>query len=325
MDKKMENRCSMNDNKNESLSQQYGGVHSSGWVDLLPSSWVPYVQLARLSPPAALFLIYLPHFFGIIHAARMERHDLSDVLRSCILLLGGSLFYSNAAHAWNDLIDAPIDKRVARTKNRPIVRGDITMTAAFVFALSQALCAACFLSFLPRCTAISTIPSIIGATYYPWAKLHTHFPQLILGFCLSWGAVVGASTLGIEKPWTETPVICLIAALILWITIYDTIYAYQDITDDEKVGVKSTAVLFKESTKSMLWFLLILKGGFLVGYGGLTEAGVGYYVIAFGGSVLSLGAMIASVDLKDQASCWWWFSVGFWFTGGSLAFGLIFG
>lgn len=328
----------------ESLSQQYGGIHAGSWVDLLPRSWVPYVQLARLSPPAALFLIYLPHLYGAMHAAKIAAKspnapggtngggtngsgtvgNTHDTLRACALLLGGSFFYSNAAHAWNDLIDAPVDRKVARTKNRPIARGDITPRAAFLFTASQALSAASFLLFLPKTTALATIPSIVGATYYPWAKLHTYFPQLVLGACLAWGTVVGASTLGMEEPWADGAVLCLVTALVLWTSIYDTIYAYQDIVDDEKVGVKSTAVLFKEHTKTLLWFLLALKGVFLIWYGSLTGVGIGYYIITFGGCMSSLGTMIAYVKLKDQASCWWWFSIGFWFTGAAIALGLLF-
>ncbi|KAI1203610.1 prenyltransferase [Nemania serpens] len=310
--------------KSKSLSQQYGGFHSGYWVDLLPSAWVPFIQLARLSPPAALFLIYLPHLYGAMHAAKVSSKDTHEVLRALGFLLGGSLFYSNAAHAWNDLIDAPIDKQVARTKNRPIARGDISPQAAIVFILSQAIGAAAFLFFLPWSTTLSVLPSIVVATYYPWAKLHTYFPQVILGACLAWGAIVGASTLGIEAPWEDRPSICLVVALTLWTIIYDTIYAYQDIKDDMEIGVKSTAVLFKKYTKIFLWFLLLLLGFFLVAYGQLTSAGYGYYLLTLGGSVSSLGAMISQIDLEDQAGCWWWFSTGFWFTGVSIAFGLVF-
>ncbi|KAI1385782.1 UbiA prenyltransferase [Hypoxylon trugodes] len=306
------------------LSQQYGGVHSAKWVDLFPRPWIPYIQLVRLSPPIAPLVIYLPHFCGAMHAARIKGLATSEVLHTCLLLLGGSLFYSNAAHIWNDLIDAPIDRRVARTKTRPIARGDITPKQAFIFAVSQALCAFAFLLFLPRAVATSTIPSIIGAIYYPWAKLHSYFPQFLLGAVLAWGAVVGASTLGIEKPWTDAPTMCLVMALALWNSILDTIYTYQDIADDERVGIKNLAILFKENTKSLLWFLFALDGGFLIVYGVLIRAGSRYYLITAVGCISSLAVMIAKVDLQGQASCWRWFSIGFWSPGAFLSLGLLF-
>lgn len=124
---------------NKALSQNYGGIHVRRWVDLLPSSWIPYIQLARIDPPAALCLIYFLHLFGILHAANRNRLSINAVLKLSALLLGGSFFFSNAAHAWNDLIDAPIDRQISRTKNRPIVRGAISPRGAFVFTATQAV------------------------------------------------------------------------------------------------------------------------------------------------------------------------------------------
>src|SRR4051794_37399684 len=109
------NSIAMQDMK-DGLSRQYGGVHAGGWVNFLPSSWVPYVQLSRLSPPAGFFLIYFPHFFGVMHAAKVHDISVFEATRVCLLLLAGSFFCNNASHAWNDLVDAPIDKMIARTK-----------------------------------------------------------------------------------------------------------------------------------------------------------------------------------------------------------------
>ncbi|KAI1139193.1 prenyltransferase [Hypoxylon sp. FL0543] len=307
------------------LSQQYGGTHSGGWVNLLPASWVPYVQLARLSPPAALFLIYFPHVFGILHAANVHQRPPIEVVRTAALLLGGSFFFSNAAHAWNDLVDAPIDKQVSRTRKRPIPRGDISWRQALVFTAVQAIGAASFLLFFPPATAIVTIPTIVGTTYYPWAKRHTYFPQVVLGFCLSWGIMVGSSATGIEKPWADPAALSLLLASILWTMIYDTIYAYQDIEDDVKIGVRSTAVLFGSYTKCLLWVLISLLGACLLLYGEMAQMGATYYVVTIGGCLSSLSAMVANVELKNDASCWWWFSCGFWFTGISITVGLLAG
>lgn len=316
-----------NDTPKESLSQHYGGVHAGGWVDFLPSSWIPYIQLARLSPPAALFLIYFPHFFGLLHAANTHRDSVADVdvIRTSLLLFGGSFFFSNAAHGWNDLIDAPIDRLIARTRNRPIARGAISPRAAFIFTASQACGAASFLLFFPNTTAvfISTIPTIIGTTYYPWSKRHTYFPQVLLGFCLAWGIMVGCSALGINEPWKDVSTVCLLLASIIWTVIYDTIYASQDYSDDIEVGVKSIAVLFSNRTKILLWVLLACMVALLISFGILADMGPQYFVISVGGCVCSLGSMIANVELKSQSSCWWWFSIGFWFTGGSIALGLL--
>ncbi|KAI1398497.1 UbiA prenyltransferase [Hypoxylon fuscum] len=323
--------------QNNALAQQYGGGHAGGWVGRLPSSWVPYVQLARLSPPAALFLIYFPHFFGIILAAIIQRSPVSQVLRIGLIMFGGSFFFSNAAHGWNDLIDAPIDKAIARTSKRPIPRGAITPRAAFIFTATQAIGAAAFLLLMPSGSAIYAIPNIIGTWYYPWAKRHTNFAQLVLGFCLAWGIIMGSCAMGL-KPftggpfggaggkqifWAEPSTASLFLASILWTVIYDSIYAHQDVKDDIKVGLKSIAVLFMDHTKPLLWLLLGCMVALLYTCGNLLNMSIPFYVIAGGGCLLSLGAMIANVELKDSASCWWWFRYGFWLAGGAIAGGLV--
>lgn len=308
----------------EPLSTQYGGIHAHGWVSRLPPSWIPYVQLSRLSPPAALLLIWFPHLFGALHAAIQLNLSYWELSRVSLLLLGGSAFYSNAAHAWNDLIDAPIDRRVSRTKKRPIVRGAITPRAAFIFTITQAIGAAAFLPCFTQDTLYATIPSICAATYYPYAKRHTHFAQFVLGFALSWGTMVGCAAAGLQRPWTDPSAIALTAAFSLWAVIYDTIYAYQDIMDDLQIGVKSLAILFGSRTKELLLVVLTVMGALLLVYGRLAGLGFLFHFIALGGCLANLGTMIVSVSLKDGSNCWWWFSTGNLYTGMAVAAGLFF-
>ncbi len=320
--------------RSTSLAHQYGGNYKSGW---LPDSWLPYVQLARLSPPAGLFLIYFPHLFGTLHAAILQQTPLSVVFQRSSLMFGGSFFVSNAIHIWNDLIDAPLDALVERTRNRPIPRGAVSPFAATVFTATQAIGAVMFLPYLPSPTlesALYAMPSILGWTYYPWAKRHTNFPQFVLGFCLAWGVVMGSLAIGLQpfamgvfgaepKPRVEYSTLCLFLASIIWTMIYDTIYAHQDLQDDLKAGIKSLAVLYRDQTKSLLWQLLALMTTLLLMCGWLSQMSVMYYLIAVGGESISLGSMIARVDLKSTESCWWWFGNGFWFTGGAIGGGLV--
>ncbi len=305
------------------LSTQYGGGHIGSWVGYLPESWVPYVQLARLSPPAGLFLIYFPHIFGVVNSAIVQRSPNTDVFYTCVLLLGGSFFFSNAAHSWNDLIDAPFDRQVTRTRKRPIARGAISSRGAFVFTVSQALCASVFLLILPPGTALNTAPNMIGTAYYPWAKRHTNMAQMVLGLCLAWGVIVGASATGVD-PWSSSSTLSLFLACISWTGIYDTIYAHQDLQDDVKVGLKSFAVLFRERAKLLLWFLLGCMAAALFACGYFGGMGRQYYIVAPGGCLVSIGVMIGSVDLGSSSSCWWWFRYGFWLPAWSILVGLIF-
>jgi 4-hydroxybenzoate polyprenyltransferase len=317
----------------ESLARQYGGNQKTGWVSRLPKSWLPLIQLARLDPPAGLCLVYFPHLFGALHAASLQRNPPEHIVRASVVLLSGSFFFSNAAHIWNDVIDAPLDLLVKRTSKRPIPRKAISRGAATLFTITQAIGAAIVLKWLPYPEGpLYTLPSIISSTYYPWAKRHTNYPQLVLGFCLSWGIFVGSLTMD-HRAFSdrndlllEASMLCLFLACILWTTIYDTIYAYQDVEDDIKAGIGSVAVAYhgrSHQTKRFLWLLLAIMVALLIAYGRLTARSFWFYLITVGGAFSSLGLMIACVDLKKSSSCWWWFGNGFWYAGGSIAGGLM--
>ncbi|RJE27105.1 UbiA prenyltransferase family [Aspergillus sclerotialis] len=321
-----------NKNPTESLAYQYGGDHKPASLGILPDSWHPYIQLSRLFPPAGLFLIYFPHLFGVLHAAIRTQAPPLTVLHASIVLLGGSFFFSNAAHTWNDLIDAKLDAKVERTSRRPIPRGAVTPQAAFFFALTQGLLAAWFLAGFP--TSFTTgflyaLPNVLATLYYPWAKRHTNMPQLVLGVCLAWGIVMGELALGVrtytymhilEVDWA---VVYLFLAAVLWTVIYDTLYAHQDLQADIRVGIKSLAVLFRGRTKRLLWPLLVAMTGMLLMCGWASGLGVVYYVVAVIGAVGSLCMMILMVDLRSTQNCWWWFSKGFWLVGAAISGGLL--
>lgn len=362
------------------LAQQYGGGHAPGWVDHLPARLVPWVELCRLSPPAALFLVYLPNVFGVLHAVTAQRAGGSlvggsststtnangsttfdgssssssfgsnnsttltpsaDILRACIVLFVGSFFGSNAAHAWNDLVDAPLDAKVARTRDRPIPRGAISPRAAGLFALSQVLCLLAVLWVgLPgpqgRNAVAAALPAMLATAYYPFAKRHSDLPQLILGFCLTWAIMVGSSSVAPSSssspsPWTDPSTLALLAAAVLWVVIFDTIYAHQDVADDVRAGIGSAAVLLLRLRRTRagplvgrlpLWGLLGAMTVGLAASGYLAGMGAPYYLLAVGGPALSVGAMVARVDLDDPKDCWDWFSQGFWATGLAVVAGL---
>ena len=274
-----------------------------------------------------LCLICFPHLFGILLAATIQESPLIYTVQQGTVILCASFFVSNAIHIWNDLIDAPLDRLVERTRFRPIPRGAVSPFSALIFTLTQALGAMLFLPLMP-CNFLSAslyaFPGIIGWTYYPWAKRHTNFPQLVVGFCLGWGVVMGSLAVGIETFNTSVglSVLCLSLASMLWTAINDAIYAHQDREEDIKVGIKSMAVLYGERTKPILYQLLTLMFLLLLACGWLGQLLIPYFTIAVGGATISLGLMIARVDLNSTQSCWWWFSNGFWYVGGSITGGL---
>lgn len=304
--------------------KRFDGVTMGAWVHRLPSSWIPYVQLARLSPPVPLLLIFFPHLFGVAHAAVVHRTPLPGILRVSAVLFGGSVFFSNAIHGWNDLVDAPIDAQIPRTQNRPIPRGAISPRGAFIFTASQALAAVCFFFLLPVETAWCSVPAILANYYYPYSKRHTNLPQVVLGVALQWAVILGSTAMGVGSAWTDKSVLCLFFGSLLWTVIYDTVYGFQDYEQDIKLGVGSTAVLFgKSEGKLILWLLsnsvvaLLLASGYLAGMSFV------YFAAAVGGSFASLNLMMALVDLKSPESCSWWFAYGFWGPAVSISAGLL--
>ena len=312
-----------------SKEQRVEPVHktpSKGWISYLPFSLVPYVELARLVSPAPVFLIYFPHLFGTLHAASLLGSERSQVLQTNLTLFLGSLFYSNAAHIWNDLIDAPLDRCVTRTAHRPIPRGAVSRSAAAMFAATQSLAAAAFLLRIPPACALFALPAIVGAGLYPYAKRVTYYPQVVLGLILAWGIVMGEVAMGLDpfqSPKITASIGCLFLASTMWTIIYDMIYAHQDLDDDIKAGIKSMAVLYQQSAKNLLWIVLAAISCLLTAGGVLSGLSPVYFVSSVAGTVVSLGLMIQKVELKQPESCMWWFGNGFWSAGGAMAIGLL--
>ncbi|OCT52470.1 prenyltransferase [Cladophialophora carrionii] len=328
----------------DSLAHQYGGNSTSSWVARLPASWVPYVQLARLNPPAGLFLIYIPHVFGLLLAGVRLHTPPADLIHPAATLLVGSFFVSNAIHIWNDLIDAPLDALVERTKNRPIPRGAVSRGRALLFTITQATCAVGVLPFLnrnvsPAEAVLWATPGVVSWTYYPFAKRHFDVPQAVLGVCLAWGVVMGCLAAGMRPVamtaaesvpaspvWSvsvDWSAMCLFGACVLWSVIYDSVYAHQDRDDDIKFGIKSLAVLCRGWMKEVLWALLGMMALLLVICGVTAELSVWFYGLGVGGSFVALATMIYRVQLGESASCWWWFGKGFWWVGFAISGGLL--
>ncbi|KAL4903303.1 UbiA prenyltransferase family-domain-containing protein [Aspergillus multicolor] len=180
---------------------RYRGNSRTGWLQYVPESTIPFIKLARLSPPVGLLLVYLPHAFGLLLGAILTKHPADEELRAGAVLLVGSFFGSNVIHIWNDLVDAPLDALVERTKHRPIPRGAISRSVALGSAANQALAALLFLVFLPGGlvrAVLYALPSAAMWAYYPYAKRHIDYPQLVLGLCLAWGVVVGCLAVNVS-------------------------------------------------------------------------------------------------------------------------------
>jgi 4-hydroxybenzoate polyprenyltransferase len=290
-----------------------------------------FVEITRLYHAAPIFLIYFPHLYGILYASIRLKAAYHTVLQQCCVLLLGSVFFSNAAHIWNDIIDKPLDAQNPRTRTRPIPRGAVSIPRALLFCTTQALLAAsCFSLFPHAYSAIYAIPNIVATAYYPFSKRHSNYPQFVLGFCIAYGVVVGALSMGIVPvtAWrgglsVDPELLCLFLAIFFWTVIFDTVYAHLDVHSDVLVGVGSTAVRFRHCAKRFLATQLFCMICALVVSGVGGNYGAAYYLFVVGGSLLSLGLLLLRVDLENLGSCWWWFGTGFWYTAGVVFIGLL--
>ncbi|KUI58318.1 4-hydroxybenzoate polyprenyltransferase, mitochondrial [Cytospora mali] len=320
------------------LNQQYGGGHVGRWVDRLPDSWIPFVQLARLSPPVGLLMAYFPHLCGSLLGGIATHASFGTVCRTNVILLACSFFGSNTGHAWNDLVDESCDRGVSRTCKRPIPRGSISRHAALIFAATQlAGLMAVIVLFLPRGNVWYVLPNLVAVAYYPFAKRHTHFAQLVLGFSLGWSVFMGSVSVGHEPvAWTpfelkasfethqhdalhttlgdvhvDLGIVSFFLAIICWIAISDTVYAHQDLQDDLALGLKGMAVLLQNRTKPVLTIFLAGMVALLAYCGVYYSFDLLYYVLTPAASLAILGSMLMKVDLKDSSNCWWWFQNAF--------------
>ena len=204
-----------------------------------------FIQLTRLNRPIGFLLLFWPCAWGLTLGYYFN-NETGTYLKYIILFFLGSVLMRSAGCIFNDIVDREFDKKVRRTKVRPIASGKISVVGAFIYLIL--LCAIALLILLQfnLLTITLGMGSMILAFTYPFMKRFTYWPQLFLGLTFNWGIIMGwtsiANNISIE------PIILYLAA-IFWTLGYDTIYGLQDIHDDEIVGIKSTSIKFKNNVK----------------------------------------------------------------------------
>ena len=204
-----------------------------------------FIELTRLKKPIGFMLLFWPCAWGLTLA-----YDISGNLNNYFFYLTlfflGSVLMRSAGCIVNDILDKELDKKVFRTKNRPIASGKISIKLGLVYAVFL-----CFFSLLVllnfnNFTIILALGSMPLAFSYPLMKRYTYWPQLFLGITFNYGLILGWTS--IHSELTNIPIILYFGA-IFWTLGYDTIYGFQDIKDDELIGVKSTSIKFKKNPK----------------------------------------------------------------------------
>lgn len=218
----------------------------------------------------------LPCWWGVTLASAFVTPHLLN-LNLLLLFALGSLFMRGAGCTFNDLIDRNIDAEVARTKTRPLAKGEISPRQALLFFCLQCLGGLAVLVSLPRrCWPLSLV-GLALLVLYPFMKRITHWPQLVLGFAFNLGVIFGAVAVAPYQALNWPVVLSLYGAGIAWTMGYDTIYALQDRDDDLKIGVKSTAIRFGNHVKLALSACYGIMFALLGNVGYWAKGGVVYY------------------------------------------------
>lgn len=222
-------------------------------VDKSSPNVQPYLKLMRADKPIGTWLLFWPCGWSIAMAA--EAGSLPD-LKMLALFGAGALVMRGAGCTINDMWDKDLDGKVERTKDRPLVTGALKHSDAWVFLAAQLSVALTILLQLNWYSVFLGASSLALVIVYPLMKRVTYWPQLVLGMTFNWGALLGWSAINGSCDWAVcTP---LYLAGVCWTIVYDTIYAHQDVSDDLRLGIKSTAIKFGENTK--LWLSLFSTG-----------------------------------------------------------------
>ena len=223
-----------------------------------------FIELIRLKKPIGFMLLFWPCSWGLSVAYNFE-NNLNLYFFYIVLFFLGSVLMRSAGCIVNDIFDKDFDKKVLRTKNRPIASGKITVKVAILYSCILCLLALLVLLNFNYFTIILALGSMPLAFTYPLMKRLTYWPQLFLGITFNYGLILG---------WTAVygkidfiPLIFYIGA-IFWTLGYDTIYGYQDIKDDEIIGLKSTSIKFKNKAKQFLitCYLVLILILIIIGY-----------------------------------------------------------
>ncbi len=223
-----------------------------------------FIELTRLKKPIGYMLLFWPCAWGLTIA-----YDFSSNFNTyffyIILFFLGSVLMRSAGCIVNDILDRKFDKKVSRTKNRPMASGKISVSLGLIYAAILCLLAFLVLINFNYFTIIIALASMPLAFTYPLMKRFTYWPQLFLGVTFNYGLILGWTS--INSTITLIPLVFYFGA-IFWTLGYDTIYGYQDIKDDEIIGLKSTSIKFKKNPHAFLYlcYTIFLFSLLLTGY-----------------------------------------------------------
>jgi 4-hydroxybenzoate polyprenyltransferase len=264
---------------------------SGHWVErAAPRSWRPYLRLARIDRPIGWWLLLLPCWWSSALAAIKADLPFPDPWH-CLLFLIGAVAMRGAGSTYNDIADRDLDAQVERTRQRPLPSGQVRPRHAALFLLAQLLVGLAVLLQFNEQAVLVGLCSLLPVAIYPFMKRVMPMPQAVLGLAFAWGALMGWAALFARL---DAPALLLYAGTICWVVGYDTIYAVQDIEDDEIAGIHSSARLFGRHVRGAVGLCYALAALFIAlaawgaGAGLVGYLGVAAFAAHLGWQVLSL-------------------------------------
>ena len=258
-----------------------------------------FIDLTRLKKPIGYMLLFWPCAWGLTLAYDFNK-SLNNYFFYLILFFLGSVLMRSAGCIVNDILDRKFDAKVFRTKNRPVASGKISVSLAIFYSLLLCFLALIVLLNFNFFTITLAFASMPLAFTYPLMKRYTYWPQLFLGITFNYGLILGWTA--IKGEIDIIPIIFYFGA-IFWTLGYDTIYGYQDIKDDEIIGLKSTSIKFKDNPKKFIFisysllFILFLVGGIFM------EFSYFYYLLLIFPLIHLFFFQMRIFNFKDPSSC----------------------
>ena len=258
-----------------------------------------FIELIRLKKPIGFMLLFWPCAWGLTLA-----YDFSTNLKNyffyLILFFLGSVLMRSAGCIVNDILDKEFDAKVFRTKNRPIASGKVSIKLGILYSILLCFLALLVLLNFNLFTIILALGSMPLAFTYPLMKRFTYWPQLFLGITFNYGLILGWTA--VNGKLEIIPILFYIGA-IFWTLGYDTIYGYQDIKDDEIIGLKSTSIKFKGKSKRFLFLCYTFVIIFFVAGGLKMNFHFSYYLLILIPFIHLFFYQIKIFDLKNPSSC----------------------
>ena len=258
-----------------------------------------FIELTRLKKPIGFMLLFWPCAWGLTLAYDFS-NDLKNYFFYLILFFLGAVLMRSAGCIVNDILDKEYDKKVERTQNRPIASNNISVKVGILYSATLCFLALLVLLNFNKITIILALGSMPLAFTYPLMKRFTYWPQLFLGITFNYGLILGWTA--ITSQINLIPVLLYFGA-IFWTLGYDTIYGYQDIKDDEIIGLKSTSIKFKNNPIKFLSLCYLVFLIIILIIGLLMDLNKFFYVIFIIIFLQMFYFQIKKLDIENKFSC----------------------